>query len=287
MDVRSRITGRRGVGLPFTDSCPPLGENTQDLWSRAITAGEKLGWGSLELRGLSRRGAEAQRNASATYHGHTLDLTRHADDAELFNAFHSATRRGIRKAEKHGITVEHRTDAEAIELYYALHCRTRKKHGLPPQPFLFFRKIHEHILSAGHGFVTLGIHEGNPIAGAVYFTWNEKQALYKFGASDERHLSLRANNLVMWRSIQRLREAGYETLDFGRTSRGNEGLRRFKLGWGTEEHAIQYQRYDLRARQFVGDYGKENETGWHNAVFRLLPLPCLKLAGRVLYRHMG
>ena len=35
---------------------------------------------------------------------------------------------------------------ESIKDFYRLNCLTRRMHGLPPQPFSFFKKIHEHII---------------------------------------------------------------------------------------------------------------------------------------------
>ena len=35
-------------------------------------------------------------------------------------------------------------------------------------------------------------------------------------------------------------ENDYSTFDFGRTESGNEGLREFKRGWGTDETTLSY-----------------------------------------------
>jgi hypothetical protein len=72
-------------------------------------------------------------------------------------------------------------------------------------------------------------------------------------------------------------------LHLGRTSLANAGLRRFKLAWGAREQIIEYVRYDLKLRAFVA--GKDDAFGWHNRVFRLLPIGVLRLIGTLLYRH--
>ena len=38
--------------------------------------------------------------------------------------------------------------------------------------------------------------------------------IYKYGASDERHQNLRANNRVMWEAIRRHAADGFAILDF-------------------------------------------------------------------------
>ena len=60
---------------------------------------------------------------------------------------------------------------------------------------------------------------------------------------------MRANNLVMWQGIQFLARNGAEKLHFGRTEQENEGLRRFKLSWNTQEETIDYFRVDPSGRQ--------------------------------------
>ena len=70
------------------------------------------------------------------------------------------------------------------------------------------------------------------------------KAVFKFGASDERFQTFRPTNLVFWDAIQFLAQKGFETLHFGRTSLGNDGLRRFKSSWGTTEETINYFRFD-------------------------------------------
>ena len=281
MEVDSWLTGRRGVSLPFTDDCEPLCDEAgtfQELFRDAVGFGKSRGWKYIEIRGGRELLHEVP--ASLSFYGHALDLT--AGEAGLFLHLESSVRRAIRKAEKAGVTVEVLQSLEAMRIFYALQCQTRKKHGLPPQPFSFFLNIHRHILSQNLGMVVLARHQGRPVAGAVYFNYGE-QALYKFGASDETYQDVRGGNLVMWAAIKEHLRRGAKRLDFGRTSIGNAGLRRFKLGWGTAEHRIEYLKFDLRKNEFVTDV--DGTAGWHTQVFRRLPDCLARTAGRVLYKH--
>ena len=157
-------------------------------------------------------------------------------------------------------------------------------HGLPPQPFSFFQKIHEHIIAKKHGFLVIAHYQEQAIAAAVYFHFNQK-AIYKYGASDTGFQHLRANNLVMWKAIEWYCDNNYESFSFGRTDQGHDGLRQFKSGWGTEERIINYFRYDFREKDFVSVASKVD--GWHTNVFRRMPVPALKMIGAMLYKHMG
>lgn len=57
-------------------------------------------------------------------------------------------------------------------------------------------------------------------------------------------LTFFAGNVVLWVAIKTLVQRGADTLHLGRTSMENEGLRRFKLSWGSEEEVIRYFRFN-------------------------------------------
>jgi hypothetical protein len=284
MEVDSWLTGRRGISLPFTDECKPLCSDPASfrcVFQEVMRYAEARGWKYLECRGGRTlfNGAPA----STSFYGHRLSL---ADKEEVLfaNIDGGSCRSAIRKAAKSGVTVEFSQSLDAVRIFYALQCKTRRKHGLPPQPFRFFQNIHNHILSQNRGFIVLARYQQTPVAAAVFFHW-EKKAIYKYGASDETFQHVRANNLVMWEAIKWYAQHGFEELDFGRTSLANDGLRRFKLRWGTQEHRIDYVRYDRRAGGFVTV--KDESSGWHNRVFRALPCFLSRQIGAVLYKHVA
>jgi hypothetical protein len=281
MEVDSWLTGRRGIALPFTDDCEPLcldGDSFKKIFQNAIEFGKTRGWKYLECRG-GRKFFEGV-PASLLFYGHSLDLV--SGEGQLFGRLESSTRRAIRKAEKDGVTVEISQSLEAMKIFYSLQCKTRKKHGLPPQPFSFFSNIYKYILSQNSGIVTVASWQKTPIAASVYFCLGDK-AIYKYGASDEKFQHLRGSNLVMWEAIKWYLHKGAKKLHLGRTSMANEGLRRFKLGWGASEEKIEYFKYDFQKKNFVTDSDKV--FGWHNRIFQSLPGFMSKIAGNVLYRH--
>ncbi len=283
MQVASWLTGRRGIGLPFTDLAEPLcpdAETFRQLYAGALALGRARGWKYLECRGGKNWQPEIP--ASTRFLRHTLALNR--DETALFAGFADPVRRAIRKAAKGGLRLEFSRTPEAMQAFYRLMGLTRRKHGVPPQPWPFFANIQRHVLAPGHGWIVLA-HEGEQaVAGAVFFHFN-RQVIYKFGASDETRQQLRANNLVFWRAIQHYAQEGCLNLDFGRTSLGNEGLRKFKLSWGTREEPVEYTRFNFRTSSPVT--AKDESQGWHNQVFRHLPLPLSRLAGSLLYRHIA
>ncbi len=282
MEVNSFLTGKRGVSLPFTDYCQPiLSDKTdfQEIIDDLITYGKKAGWKYIEWRGGEAYFQDM--TPSSFYYGHTLDLTDNEQD--LLSSFRSSTKRNIKKAISEGVNVEICNSMESVRAFYRVNCITRKHHGLPPQPFLFFKKIFDHVISKGHGLLVLATYAKRVIAGAVYFHIGNK-AIYKYGASDKKYQRLRPNNLVMWEAIKWFARKDLRTLSFGRTDPENEGLLQFKRGWGTMEHTIRYYKYDLAKKAFI-EKDKTLKTSY--GLFKKMPSPLLKLAGSLLYRHVA
>ena len=91
MEVRSPFTGRRGVCLPFSDTCEPLifDPDVVDLVrDRVVRFAQERRWRHLEIRG--GKFFQAGSSSAATFYGHTLDLRRHVD--ELPERFDSPVR---------------------------------------------------------------------------------------------------------------------------------------------------------------------------------------------------
>jgi hypothetical protein len=283
MEVRSPFTGRRGVCLPFSDACEPLifaQEMVGLVRDQLLRFTQERRWKYLEIRG-GREMLSESAAPSEKYYGHKLDLAVGAE--KLFARFQSRSRGAIRKAEKSGLTVETSKTRQATLEFYRLHVRTRRRHGLPPQPISFFMNIYEHIIKPGFGFTVLAHRGSRPIASAIFFRFG-KNALYKFGASDKKFQQLRANNLVMWQAIQFLARTGAEKLHFGRTECENDGLRQFKLSWGTEEETIGYFRVDPSGRRGLAP--ARSNSGFHKKIFGRLPLAVNRLAGSMIYPHL-
>ncbi len=282
MKVASSFTGRRFVSLPFSDCIDPIGEKGTDfapLLKLMIEQARNQGCKYIEWR--SRQALFPNEPVWNTYYGHALPLDENEDST--LRQLSSNTRRNIQKAERENVLVQFGEDLNSVQEFYQLHCRTRKIHGVPPQPFNFFRKIWEHVIRGGRGFVILARHHGNCIGGAVFFHFAHG-AIYKFGASDKRHQAVRANNLIMWEAIKWCHRNSIVSLDFGRTDLSAEGLRRFKLGWGCAEFPILYYRFDLSRNQFLA--GTDRQLPFTGLV-RRMPVFLLRQAGKLIYKHIA
>lgn len=283
MEIKSLLTGPRGVSLPFTDHCPPIACNEKafnETLNVVIQYGKKANWKALDIKGGIKylRGTTLP---SETFLTHNLDLSQ--TEQEIFSTFRGNTKRNIKKAIQKGVHVKIRNTIESVKEYYKLQCLTRKRHGLPPQPLYFFKKIYEHIISQKKGFVALATHRNKVIAGAVFFQFGKK-AIFNYGASDSTYWYLRPNNLAMWEAIRWYCQRGYKTFNFGRTELRNKGLLQFKRGWDTREEILNYYKYDIIKDCFVTQKsGIKSSYGF----FRIMPEPILRLTGNILYRHVG
>lgn len=283
LEVASPLTGRRGVCLPFTDHCPPLAENKdqfQNLIDRALTLGQERKWNYLEIRG-GETYLEAQQ-PSQTFWGHELDLSR--GESALYAGLRDSTRRNIKKAQGEKLEIRISDTFAAIKDFCRLNALTRRDHGLPPQPFLFFQNLFDHVIARGMGFVVTASLSGKAIAANVYLKFG-KSVIYKYGASDKHYQNLRANNLVMWEAIKSSSANGFQTLHFGRTEPEHHGLLQFKAGWGAQASPMHYYKYDFKQNAFIHE--TSHLSGAAHKLFSKMPPALLKITGKILYRHMG
>ena len=283
MEVNSWLTGRRGVSLPFTDECEPLlsdGLSRENLFNKTLEFGKGRRWRYFECRG-GRRVIDGI-PASLAFYKHTLQLS--SDEERLLGTFKSGVRRAIRKAQSAGLQIEITHGLEGVRTFYSLHCQTRKRHGLPPQSFRFFRSVFQHIISRDMGFVAIARHRQGPISAAVFFKLGAK-AIFKYGASDLAFQHLRGNNFVMWEAIKWLARRGFRSVHLGRTSLHNQGLRQFKSGFGADEQRVEYFKYHFRRGGFVTD--QDRSVGWFNRIFHLMPTPLARMMGALMYRHLA
>jgi hypothetical protein len=88
----------------------------------------------------------------------------------------------------------------------------------------------------------------------------------------------------MWEAIRHYASTGATLFDFGRSSLTNEGLRRFKAGWGATEQVLAYHRHEGSSGVVLSV--PDAAEGWYNRVFRVLPLPASRAIGHLLYRHV-
>lgn len=276
VEIGGRFRRRRWVSLPFTDVCPPLaaGAGVDSLAAEIDRARRDADVASVEVR--ARLAGVSPRTQPALLH--VLPLT--ADPDEVAASFRASVRRNIRAAERGPAIIRlASSESDLTEAFYRLHVDLRRRLGLPVQPRRFFRLLWSRMIQPGLGRVLLADVGTETVAGAVFLTWN-RSVVYKYGASDPQYWPLRPNNLLFWEAIKWACESGYERLDFGRTDLDAPSLRRFKLGWATREHPLEYT--------LLGPAGKDHRRVEpprivRNAI-RRSPHWVVRALGEILYR---
>jgi CelD/BcsL family acetyltransferase involved in cellulose biosynthesis len=284
-DIRSWMTGHRLVSLPFSDHCDPLVDDGEELGaiSRYLDRQRaSRGWDYIELRPqLQTASSEESFKAAAHFWHHQLDLRPSEDD--LYDSFNkSSIQRKIRRAARENVTYgEGRTD-DLLRAFYDLLLVTRRRHGIPPQPFSWFRNLSRSFGSAMK--VRVARVGGRAIAALVTLSHRDTM-VYKYGASDAAFHRVGGMHLLFWRAIQDARASGHRTFDLGRCDEANTGLMVFKERWGAARTAITYSRCAdtqppaNRLRRYAFQHA--------GALLGYVPIGCRAAAGKLLYRHAG
>ena len=286
--IKSWLTGNRLVCLPFTDVCYPLvtsGEDIESLLSATIEKAKKEKADYIEVRG--RHPDVFLRDLHFENHSYyrlsRLDLSRGRDS--VWEGFGKDIRRGIRRLESTNLVVEKSETEKGMRDFYLLNLATRKKHGVLPQPYIFFETIWQELILNGLGFVLFAKYQGIPIAGDVFFIY--KDTIYdKFNASDRNYLQYRPNHLIEWNIIQYCLQNGFRYLDSGRTSQDNLGLRRFKRSWGMQETVLPYY-YWPRVKGVTSTKQRSLKYKMITSIMRRTPTTISRVAGRLFYKHLG
>ncbi len=283
----SRLTGRRLVGLPFSDHADPLvgsGEELAALLRALASSFPGAGYRYTELRPLSfdeaSWPAESGFRVCSRFLYHEIDLGVGA--GAVWDGLHrDCIRRKVRRAEREGVVYrEGAKDAALINDYYWLHQLTRRRQGVPPQPFAWFRNLAECLPESVR--FRVAYHGSRPVAGIVTLAFRDR-LVYKYGASDERFNALGGTPLLFWRAIEAACEQGMRVFDLGRCDLDNRGLATFKERLGGRPRELVY----FRDRCVTdGGPGLVGSPALRRIVSRC-PLPLLRLAGSVLYRHFG
>lgn len=281
IDVGNYISGRKIISLPFTDFSYPIAkdkETLQLILEKFNQSELSRLWDSIETRGFNPVYSQTKIDSFIL---HRIDLRR--KEIEIFSGFRKSTKRNINMAEKTNINITFEKSSGSMRQFYKLHCRTRKRHGLPPQPFIFFENIWRYIICENHGFIAIAEYNQQIIAANIYLHFGKK-AIYKYGASNSQYGYTGAGYLIMWEAIKYYIKRDYDTLSLGRTSPKNTGLLQFKNGWGTQSEEIHYFGKKSIKMNLIRNLIDGNRM---NSILKLMPLSILRIIGKLFYRYFA
>ncbi|MFW9825969.1 MAG: lipid II:glycine glycyltransferase FemX [Candidatus Thorarchaeota archaeon] len=228
MQINSWITGKRWVALSFSDHCKPLFQNegyVNQFIEELIRKANENNYRCVEIRSkLPALQIDINKNV------HYLHLSKLDGDAErLFKRFRKkGVQYCIKRANKTGIEVKKKYDMKSLITFYDLHLKTRKKLGVPTQPKKYFLNLWEYLIKDRLGFLMLSYYNDIPIAGGVFLRY-KNNIVYKYGATDPAYMNLYANHALLWEVIKYGCKNGFQYMDWGRTDKGHEGLRKNRI----------------------------------------------------------
>lgn len=288
--VRSWLTGKRVVSLPFSDHCEILADTAAeaaellDGLSQEVRSAQAA---YLELRPIDAPAAVTESLTGAgQFFFHRVDLTPAID--QLRASFHkNCVQRRIRHAERSGLVCERGNSETLLQTFFQLLVQTRRRHHAPPQPRSWFRNL----VTAFGSRLTIHTASYQGTAVAALMTLEHRDTVtYKYGASDARHHNLAAMPLLFWRVIQDARARGFRLLDLGRTDLKNQGLNEFKNHWAATSSTLTYYR-ELNPETAAASRPAQSSSGWRSqfatSFFARLPEPLFRATGSLLYRHIG
>ena len=262
------------MSLPFTDECGLLGDVPPWLPDALDDKRRSSGVASHEIRGRLA-GAPSWSQGYV----HRLSLAPGLD--AITSAYRSSVRQGIRVAEREGVTVRTAGDpADLVETFYRLHVRTRRRLGVPVQRRRYFQLLWER-------------------ADRTRQRLRARRRTTIDSCCRSRVLAEREHGPLQVRSVGRpslepsgeqctvpigdhaRRRCGADHFDWGRTDFADDGLRRFKANWGSDEEELTYSQLGAVAQPTTRSSGR----GVARTIIRRSPAAVSRLAGALLYRY--
>lgn len=129
------------------------------------------------------------------------------------------------------------------------------------------------------------IHGGAPVASVLSFYFRDEVLPY-YGGSTAGARAVAANDFMYWQVMERARERGMRTFDFGRSKRGS-GSYDFKTHWGFEPEPLHYQYFLVKAREMPNLSPTNARYARVIDLWRRLPVPVTRLIGPPIARYLG
>ena len=270
---------RRTVGLPFSDSCAPLGVDAEAVarLMDALASTRSLG-GTLELRGV--RGPAPWKTVEC-FEQWSIDLERPFQALE--RAADRNFRRQVKRATNEQFHVETGDTPAMLRRFYAIQLETRRRLGVPPQPLRFFNIVREAFAPDGRLEIWIASSAGRDQA-AVVLLRDQAQLYAKWSARTAE--SVPGASHLLFFSILEHHAGKAASLDLGRTDLRNTGLARFKAEMGAKPSPLPYSFFPAAPRHISAEDPDRSGRAL-TRIWRRLPLPVTRAVGAVAYRYLA
>ena len=287
--VNSWITGNRLVSLPFTLYCDPL-VDSQEAFKQIIDhiLGNRIKLHSTYIEIRTRYANDLFKNTYfrkfSGHKNHTLSLD--SDLSTIKKSFHrSCIRQRIIRAENSPISIYEAHSSYDLKHFFKLYCNTRKKVGLPPQPYQFFKNMWDELYPQNLMNILIAKYRDQPVSSLLYLKYKQRVHA-EFMGNDYHYFNYSPNILLFWQAIQRAKSEGYQFFDFGGSASDNINLITFKRRWGTVEEDISYY-YFPNIKGLSVDRSEKRSYRLLTTISSKLPDHLFTFSGELLYRHLG
>jgi FemAB-related protein (PEP-CTERM system-associated) len=280
--VRSFLFGDALVSTGFAVEGGILADDdavTAMLADAAIQLAERLGVGSIELRGGRLPEGWAVDSISKVGFARPLAADR---DAELL-AIPRKQRAEVRKSIDHDFAVTASRNPAERAAHYAVYATSVRNLGTPVFPKRLFDAVIE---GFGDDADVLVIRDGaEPISAVLSLYWRGTVLPYWGGGIASARKS-RANERLYFELMDHARERGMTAFDFGRSKAGS-GPASYKHNWGFEARPLHYARWDKPGSAVRDANAESPRFAQMVARWQKLPLWLANRLGPIIARQLG
>ncbi len=226
---RGRGALRRAYSLPFDTYGGPVTAHANGPVSFERTVAP-LGNASARVVDFAARMASSN-GAARRVTSHVVDLSQ--GYAAAAARYSESNQRLIRQARDHGVRIDIVDDAAQVRAFHALHLRTVARYSARPLPRAFFDAAFASLVPAGLATFYLARHDDRVVAGNLVLRHRSNSFDWMW-VYDDRHLQLRATNLMIDRAIRDEAARGSRELNLGASPNERLGSVRFKQSFGAE-----------------------------------------------------
>ncbi len=289
--VKSWLTHNRLVALPFAFYSDPMVDSPEQ--GRAVFDGILRLFRTTKARYVEIKAhrsvpllIEADKMTPVYYHKtFYLDLAEGLD--AVWNNFHrTGVKQKIRRAEAAGITVRPGDSEADVRTFYDLLAMGRRRLGLPPQNWEYFRNIWRHLVPRKLAAFTMAQQGGRTIGALCSFLFQDTMYLAYIGTREESQPE-GVGQALWWDALQRAVREGFRYVDLGKTSPHDEGLITYKTRWGAVEREVPsfYYPCPTSSAMYYDDAGTLHRLA--RKAWKAMPPRLARCAAHAAYRHMG
>jgi len=283
MEVQNTFSGSKWISLPFSDYCNPLYENQESLevLTKSLIDLSQMNNPAVPVELRWEFPPHPEMNPFANHVLHKIPISRNID--AVHRNFSKNTRRCIKEAENEkGLSLVWGNTLDHMRLFYSHQTKTRHRHGMPVQPWKYFKLLQEHVIQNGLGAILLTYYGNTCIAGLIILYF-QKTLTFKYPASDESYHNYHPNHYTYWNAIKWASENGFETIDWGRSEASDSdiGLRTFKSKWGAVETPLVY----TNIASPVSGLTTSKSMQIMNSIIRKSPLFVSRIIGEMIYQY--